>query len=147
MPQFSRPEADLNNPGLWTTQAGGSTNLWDTVNEVTPDDADYAQSPLAPVAAVLVFDLSSVTDPVSSSGHIFRTRYFKDVAGGAQIDLISQLRQTYVSEASQGTLIVARTFTNITDTPTTDAYTLSGAEADAITNYGLLAGRLSANQI
>jgi len=147
MPQFGRPSADTNNPGSWTDQGGGSTNIYLTIDEVSQDDADYVRSPLAPSANVYVTKYSNLEDPQSSSGHVLRTRYAKDAAGGAQIDLVAQLRQGYVSEASQGTLIVARTFTNISNVFATDAYTLSAAEADAITDYTSLYLRLSATQL
>lgn len=147
MPQFGRPSADTNNPDAWTDQAGGSTNIYLTIDEVTASDADYIRSPLTPTLDIYVTKYSNLEDPLSSAGHILRTRYAKSAAGGAQIDVIAQLRQGYVSEATQGTLIVARTFTNISETFTTDAYTLSAAEADAITDYTSLYLRLSANQV
>ena len=147
MPQFGRPSADTNNPGSWTDQAGGSTSIYTTIDETSPSDTDYVRSPLTPSASVYVTEYTNLEDPLSSAGHILRTRYAKSAAGGAQIDLIAQLRQGYVNEGTQGTLIVARTFTNISDVFATDAYTLSGAEADAITDYTSLFLRLSATQV
>lgn len=41
MAQFGRPSADTNNPGSYTDQAGGSANIYTTIDEVTLDDADY----------------------------------------------------------------------------------------------------------
>ena len=147
MAQFGRPSADTNNPGSWVDQADGAVNIYLTIDEVVASDADYVKSPSAPATAVYVTKLSNLEDPVISTGHILRTRYAKSAAGGAQIDVVAQLRQGYVSEVSLGTLIATRTFTNISETFTTDAYTLAGAEADAITNYTLLYLRLSANQV
>ena len=147
MPQYGRPSADTNNPGTYTDQGGGSTNIYATIDEVTLDDADYIRSPLAPASAIYVTKYSNLEDPQSSTGHVLRTRYAKDAAGGAQIDIVVQLRQGYVSEVTQGTLIATRTFTNVGNTFTTDAYTLSGAEADAITDYTSLYLRVSSNQV
>ena len=147
MAQYGRPSADTVNTDLYTDQAGGGTNIYLTIDEVTLDDADYIRSPVAPTLDIYVTKYTTLEDPLSSSGHIMRTRYAKDATGGAQIDIIAQLRQGYVSEASQGTLIVARTFTNVTNTFTTDAYTLSAAEADAITDYTSLYLRISSNQV
>ena len=147
MAQYGRPSADTVNTDLYTDQAGGGTNIYLTIDEATLDDADYIRSPVTPTLDIYVTKYSTLEDPLSSSGHIMRTRYAKDASGGAQIDIIAQLRQGYVSEASQGTLIVARTFTNVTNTFTTDAYTLSAAEADAITDYTSLYLRISSNQV
>ena len=147
MPQFARPDNDFNNPDSWQDQAAGGVNIFQSIDETAFSDADYIRSPLAPTADIYVARLSDVEDPQSSAGHIFRTRYAKDAAAGSQIDLVVQLRQGYVSEGTPGTLIVARTFTNISEVFTTDAYTLSGAEADAITNYNDLFIRYNANQV
>ena len=147
MAQFGRPSIDQNNPGTYTDQAGGSTNIYLTIDEAVLDDADYVRSPLTPSSSVYVTKLSSITDPVSSTGHVLRARYAKDVAAGAQINMTVELRQGYVSEVTQGTLIATRTYTNITNAFTTDAYTLLGAEADAITNYADLYVRVVATQV
>jgi hypothetical protein len=147
MAQFGRPSADTNNPGAYTDQAGGSANIYTTIDEVAASDADFVRSPQVPATSVYVSKLSNLTDPLQSTGHILRIRYAKDVAAGAQIDLTVELRQGYVSEASLGTLIKSRTFTNITETFTTDAYTLSGAEADAITDYTALYLRFISTQV
>jgi len=146
MAQFARPSADKNNPDSWTDQAGGGTNIYTTIDETSYSDADYIRSPLAPSSDVYVTTLSSVEDPVSSSGHTLRTRYAKDAAGGSTIGLIVQLRQGYVDEGTPGTLICERTFAAISETFTTDAYSLTSGEADAITNYASLYVRYVANQ-
>lgn len=135
MAQYGRPSADTNNPGSYTDQGGGSVDIYTTIDEVTPSDADYIRSPVAPSSAVYVTKLSTLEDPQSSSGHSMRTRYAKDAAGGATINLTAQLRQGYVDEGTPGTLIKERVFNDISESFTTDDYTLSGAEADAITDY------------
>jgi len=147
MAQFARPSADTNNVDAYTDQAGGSTNLWDTINESVASDTDYIRTVTDPTNDVIVFALTSLTDPVSSTGHIIRARAGTDQAsGGRQIDLTVQLRQGYVSEGTPGTLIATLTQTNVSQGSfTTYIYTLSGAEADAITNYASLFLRVVIN--
>lgn len=149
MPQFGRPSADTNNPGSYTDQGGGSVNIYTTIDEVAPaSDADYIQSPEDPANAVYVTKLSNLVDPVSSTGHILRWRRGKSVgAGGNQIDCLAELRQTYVSEASLGTLITSKNVVDIPDAFTDDSITLSAAEADAITDYTSLFFRLRFNKV
>jgi hypothetical protein len=147
MPQFGRPDATTTNDGLFTDQGGGSVNLHLVVDEVTADDADFIRSVATPTSDTIVFSLSDVTDPVSSTGHIIRMRTSTDLAAQEAIDFTQELRQGYVSEASQGTLIASQQRLGVTSaTWTTSAYTLSGAEADAITNYADLFIRFIVNK-
>lgn len=146
MPQFGRPNATTT-LGNYTDQAGGTTNIHLTIDEVAADDADFIRSPASPVNEVYVCALSSVSDPASSTGHIIRMRTSTDLASQESLDFTQQLRQGYVSEASQGTLIASQSRTAVTSTTwTTSAYTLSAAEADAITNYGSLFFRFTVNR-
>lgn len=148
MAQFGRPSADTNNPDSYTTQAGGSTNLFQTIDETSASDTDYIRTVTDPTNDVYVTKLSSITDPVSSSGHVLRVRAGTDQAsGGNQIDLVAELRQGYVNEGSQGTLIATLTQNNVTAGGfTTYSATLSGAEADAITDYADLYVRIVMNK-
>ena len=147
MPQFARPDTDADNTGAFTDQAGGSANIYTTIDESAASDADYIRSPTSPASAVYTARLSDVTDPVSSSGHTMRMRTSTDLAAQESIDFTQQLRQTYVSEASQGTLIASQARTGVTSTTWTDStYTLSGAEADAITDYTALFFRFIVNK-
>ena len=145
MAQFGRPSADTLRDN-WTTDSGGTTNLYQTIDESTASDADYIKTGAAPTNDVYVTALSTLEDPVSSSGHVVRFRYSKDAASGAQIDLTVQLRQGYTNESSLGTLIASTAVTNISNSWTDGSFTLSGAEADSITNYGSLYLRFVANQ-
>lgn len=139
MAQFGRPEADI------TAWASGT---FADIDETVANDADYVSSDTAPANDPYVTRLSDMEDPVSSTGHIVRYRYRKNSAGGAQIDLTVQLRQGYVNEGTPGTLIATLgTHTNVSDTWTAGSYTLSGAEADAITDYTSLFVRFVANQV
>jgi len=146
MPQFARPNADITD-GNWLNDAGSAVDLFASIDEVTPSDTDFIESGLAPSSDAVAMHLSDPEDPQSSTGHIIRWRRGKNTSGGAQIDLTTQLRQGYVSEASQGTLITSQSDANIPDAFTTTSYTLSGAEADSITNYADLQLRIVANQV
>ena len=146
MAQFGRPSTDTTRDN-WEEDDGTTTAIFDQIDEAVIDDADYIRTVLAPTSDVYVSKFTTLEDPVSSSGHVVRYRYGKSAAGGAQIDLTVQLRQGYTNEGSPGTLIAAWTHTDISDTLTTAAQTLSGAEADSITNYADLYIRLVANQV
>jgi hypothetical protein len=146
MPQFARPSADVTD-GNWTNNAGNNVDLYSYIDETSANDTDYIQSETAPANSPCVVKLSAVEDPQSSTGHIIRFRYQKNSAGGAQINLTVQLREGYVNESSQGTLIASTTVTDIPNGWVTGSYTLTGAEADAITNYADLYLRFIANQV
>jgi len=146
MAQFARPDADITD-GTWTKGSGGAVDMFGEIDEVTASDTDYVQSEVAPATSAFAVNLGNVEDPQSSSGHIVRYRYQKDAAAGAQIDLVVQLRQGYFSEGTQGTLIASATHTNIPNGWTAGSFTLSGAEADNITNYNDLQLRLTATQV
>jgi hypothetical protein len=151
MPQYAVPDADITD-GNWLDHGASAVDMYADIAPGTPgsigagDDATYIESPLAPSAEACAFGLSNVTDPLSSSGHIMRWRRGKSAAGGAQINLTVQLRQNYTGEGSQGTLINGYADNNIPDSFTTTTDTLSGAEADAITDYTDLQIRFVADQ-
>lgn len=146
MAQFGRPSTDTTRES-WEEDDGTTTAIWDQIDEVAADDADYIRSALVPTTDAYVTKLTTLTDPLQSTGHIVRYRYGKDTAAGAQIDIVVQLRQGYVSEASQGTLIASATHTNVGLFPIAGTFTLTGPEADAITNYDDLFLRITANQV
>lgn len=145
MAQFGRPSTDTTNEG-YTNEAAGSTNIYQSIDETSASDADYIQSASAPTSDVYVTKLTTLEDPVSSSGHVIRYRYAKSASGGAQIDLTVQLRQGYTNEGSPGTLIKEWSHTDISNTAATQSQTLAGAEADAITDYTDLYLRFVFNQ-
>jgi hypothetical protein len=146
MAQFGRPSADTLRDN-WEEDDATTTNIFDQIDEAVADDNDYIQTGIAPTNDVYVTALTSVEDPISSTGHVVRWRHRKSAAGGAQIDLTVQLRQGYTNEGSMGTLIAAVTRTNISDSITADTFTLTGGEADSITNYASLYIRFVANQV
>ena len=145
--QFARPSADTNNVDAYTDQAAGSTNIYLTIDEVTESDADYIRTVTSPSNDVMVVKLSNVTDPVSSVNHVMRVATAVDLAAQESINFQVTLNQGYVSEVSQGTVIATLTRNGVTSTTfTVTTYTLSGAEADAITDYTALYYRILINK-
>lgn len=131
MVQFARPQADLTTDAQWTT-----TPYWSKLDEGAPGGTDPISNGGPSSADVIALDLSGVTDPTSSTGHTLRACWSKTgaQAGGSQVTV--ELRQGYVNESSQGTLIATLSGVDTTaDGDQTDTYGLSGAEADAITDY------------
>lgn len=126
MAQFARPDSDVT-AGAWVP-IGGPATLFDTMNEIVANDADFAESDSNPTFSAMEVGLSSIDDPALSTGHVLRYRYQKDSAAGAQIDLVVDL--------VQGVTIIA-TFTHLDIQPgfITQAQALTGPQADAITDY------------
>jgi hypothetical protein len=143
--QFARPTADTH-LGNYKNEAGGTTNIYQSIDETSPSDADFIESPSAPANEPYVTRLGNLSDPATSTGHLVRYRYAKDQSGGAQVNLTVELRQGYVSEASPGTLIASWSHSNISETWTTAVQTLTGSQADSITDYTSLYLRFVFNQ-
>lgn len=127
MAQTALPASDIS-AGSWTPSVGST--LYGTIDEAAADDADFIQSSLSPAMAdVSEVKLGALTDPLSSSGHVVNYRYTKDSASGDRINLNVRL--------VQGTTIIASWYHTDIDgsTITTASQALTGAQADAITNY------------
>jgi hypothetical protein len=138
MSQHARPVVDITRTN-WADPLGGTTHLAGQISEENANDTEYIETGLAPTNAVYVAKLSFVTDPQVSTGHILRYHFRKNADAGDAQDLTVELRQGYVSEGTPGTLIKAVTHTAIAGTGwTAGSVTLSGAEADSITNYNEL---------
>jgi hypothetical protein len=117
MSQFGRPVQDLFNNG-WVRQNGDSINTYQSVDDVVQDDADYVQSGLNPNSQVIVFRLTgSLVDPGVDTGHWFRIAGKKNTPGGRIIDMLLELRQGYIDELNQGTLIGGHTFLDVQEAP------------------------------
>jgi len=144
--QFGRPSTDTTRDN-WEEDDGTTTDIFDQIDEVVADDADFIRTVQVPTNDVYVTKLTTLTDPLQSTGHIVRYRYGKDTSAGAQVDLTVQLRQGYVNEGTPGTLIHSEVHTNIGVVWVAGSFTLSGAEADAITDYTSLYLRFVANQV
>lgn len=146
MAQYGRPDSDvdINN---YTDQASGTTNIFQSIDEVTASDADYVKSDVAPDSSAAGFGLSNIEDPQVNSGHIVRYKYKKDASGGATINMRVELRQGYLGESSQGTLIHTESLLNVPGSAwQTGTFTLTSSEANTITDYTNLQIRIWSDQ-
>lgn len=137
MVQIARP-ASTTTAGDWRTQSNG-TDLHTAIDEVTFSDSDYITSPINPNGTVSTIAFGSLTDPQSSSGHVLRFRHARDAAGGTAVDIVVALWQT-----GGGAAIASTTVQPSGTTYTAGSISLTGTQADAITNYGQLELRVSA---
>ena len=146
MAQFGRPSTDTTRDN-WVEDDDTTTDIFDQIDESVADDGDYIKTGLTPTSDVYVTKLTTLEDPLSSSGHIVRYRFRKDASGGDALDLLVQLREGYTNEGAQGTLIASENNVDISGAGWVDGdFTLSGAEADAITDYTSLYLRFVANK-
>ena len=135
--QILPPDADVV-VGSWTDELGGVTNIYQSIDEEAPSDADYIQSEEFPSTSAYKASMSIADDPAVSGSHYIEYRYQK--SGTAQIDLVVRLKQG-------GATIATWTHTNIPATWTDASQTLTTSEADSITDYTALDLEFEANQI
>lgn len=147
MATFGRPSADAFNGDNWTNELGLTTNLFDSINESIPDASNFIDSPSAPSNLVYVCNLSSVPDPGIDTGMSLFAAMAKAPIGAAQIDMTAELRQGYVNEGTQGTLICTITAANVGTSFVIYQHDLTTTEASTITNFGNLFMRFTANQV
>jgi len=121
MAQFLRPASDVS-AGAWLPSTGGS--LFGTIDESSASDADYDYTESESAFEVA---LSTGTDPSLSTGHIVRYR----AAGDGALDLVVTLKQGTTQIAQWTETAASASFTDY-------SHTLSGGEADAITDYTAL---------
>lgn len=145
MAQFGRPNADAS-IGNWEDELGGTSDIFNSIDESSPNDSDYITSEFGPSSSPYAAALSAVTDPNVHTGHTVRYRARKDPSAGAQIDLTVELREGYVSEGSPGTLIATDSQADLPTSFTTFSFTLSTGEAATITDYSDLFLRFVADQ-
>lgn len=128
MAQFARPSADTVRTG-WTDQAGGTTNIYTGIDEASASDTDYIKTATPPGTNEFETLLTSVTDPLASTGHIMRWRRRKQPASGSNdVTITVRLLQGTTQITSQSDATIPGSFTDT-------SYTLSAGEADSITNY------------
>ena len=118
--QYARPVSDVS-AGGWTASTG--SDLFAMLDETSANDSDYITTTNASTCEVA---LGSLSDPALSTGHIVRYRI--SATGGG---IIVRLREG-------STTIASWTHNPAPASPTTYAQTLSGGEADSITNYAAL---------
>lgn len=124
--QYARPASDITD-GAWLPSTG--TDLFAMVDEATYSDTDYVYTESASACTMA---LGSLTDPVSSAGHILRYRMLSG-SGSLTIRL------------KQGASTIA-TFGPHTATGAAQDFeqTLTGGQADSITDYTALRVELEA---
>lgn len=132
MAQFARPSSDIA-AGNWTKQDGTTTtNLYQSIDEASPDDGDYLMSGPAPDGDAVEVGLSAVTDPGGNTGYV--ARYHIGKAGPDRIDQTVSLMQGATEIAAWVHSDVAEGFAAI-------AQTLTAGQADAITDFAALSLR------
>lgn len=119
---IARPSSDVAD-GAWLPSTPAA-NLFDMIDETAADDLDYIYA-TSPTTCSL--GLGAVSDPLSSTGHVIRYRAWAPTTGG----LVVKLKQG-------ATVIATWTHATLPTSPTTYEQTLSGAEADSITDYAAL---------
>lgn len=126
-PQFARPTIDVT-VGNWTPSSG--TDLYAMLDEETPSDADYIETETADDTCEIKF--GALNDPEVSTGHKVRYRVMGNGVSGVTVKLVC------------GTTVIATwTHDPAPATETTYEQTLTGTEADAITNYADLRLRVT----
>jgi hypothetical protein len=139
--QFAYPSGDVSATN-WT-----GTYL-DIDEGATPSDSDFVYSQDNPALGDLFeVTLDTLTDPSSSTGHILRWRHVLIDGGsvassaGTGCDLYVYLRQSTTTTIASKTLIALDSIFSWTQ----DSFTLTGGEADSITDYTALRYRAEAD--
>jgi hypothetical protein len=136
--QIARPDSDVA-LGSWTDQDGGTTNIWQTIDEILANDADYIKSSVDPSADTYECGLTNVEDPTIHTDHGVSYRYKKSITSG-QIDLVVKLLQGSTEIASWSHL-------NIGDGLLTAEQELTEEQAAVITDYTDLRIRFVASKV
>jgi len=135
--QFARPSADGSVAG-YTTQAGGTTNLYQAIDETPASSTDYIQSPaLMPGGASYTYQgsLGATTDPALRTGFTWRYRYAATNAG-----------VTVALSLKQGSTVVKTVAHALAATSFTDAsVALTPTEAALVTDFAALTFELTSS--
>jgi len=124
--QFGRPDGLAGSNGTWT-------GTYASIDEATPNDADYLASPSGPTSShYYEVTLSDVQEPYTRSGITVRYRYAKSGNNAGQtINLTVELRQG-------STVIASMTHNNIPGVSGSGwqqgSFTLTEAQGNSITN-------------
>lgn len=125
------PVSDVSNAGSWTTQSGGTSSLFATIDEPVLDTTDYIATPqLTATSATVRFRLQAKPAPTNTTGWYLRLNVHvtTDVAASS---LVAKLYE------SDGTTL-RKTWSAITTASTSDnefQLTLTSAEVAAITSW------------
>lgn len=135
MAQFARPTADISR-GSWTTQSGGTANLWASLDEETADDADFIQSSLT-VNDSCEVRLSPVDAALIDRLHVLNYRARKNQAAG-------NTRGLTVSLVQGTTIIASQSHADLTALWPTVPLLLTKEQGASITDYTDLRVRFTA---
>jgi hypothetical protein len=138
MAQFARPSEDIS-VGNWTNQANAATNLWQSIDEIVADEADFVQASLT-ANSDYEFRLSTQQAGLIRRGHILRYRGRKNQAAGNTRGVIVELRQG-------ATVIASNTHADLTVVWLDGVIVLTPEQAAQITNYADLRVRLRATGV
>jgi hypothetical protein len=134
-PQYARPNADISLGG-WTDQDDGTTNIYQSIDEVTPSDLDYIKSSVNPTSDVVVIGLESKPAPIVDTGHVLRYRYRKEGSGTVNINVALM----------EGSSVIASWQHDDIGAITTAEQTLTELQAGSITDYSNLRFRVTASE-
>lgn len=126
MASFARPSADIARGG-WTTQGGATTNLWESLDEETADDADYVISAIGANSTYEV-RLSSVAPAVIARDHTLFLRGAKHASGGNE-------KGVTVSLVQGTTVLGSLDFPSLPATVTQQNVAIPRSIAAGITDY------------
>lgn len=145
--QVVRPIADTN-AGAWTTETGGATNLFASVDEEEATFDDYIRSEDEPDASPVVLRLAPLAEPTGTpdDGDI-QVHLTYDKAGLQTMELVMELRQGYTNEGSPGTLIASETDPDVTDSAVSALISLTAVEAAEIVYTGGQAADLDVRMV
>jgi hypothetical protein len=115
---YLRPDADASNSG-WSDQTGGTTNLYQVVDETTPDDADYVRSSQGPTADIIRFRLS---DPSSGLVEPFTVKYRYGLSASGALTITARLKQGSTVKKSWVHTDGTTTLKTVTQTLTTGEF-------------------------
>lgn len=136
--QAARPTSDVSLGG-WLTDGGSSSSLYATIDETSPSDTDYVESPtlsLGGSSATYVAGLgATITDPLTHAGWQWVYRYAGRNAG---VELVVRLKMG-------STTIKTVTHSNASTSFTTATQNLSAAEAALITDFSALKMEMQAS--
>jgi hypothetical protein len=135
---FARPSADISR-GSWTTQSGGTANLFATLDEEAADDNDYVISALNANSTYEV-RLSSVAPAIIPRAHLIALRGRKDASGG-------NTKGVSVSLVQGSTVIGTLDFPDLPFAVTQQNVSIPKSMASQITDYSDLRVRLTSTGI
>jgi len=121
-----RPDAD-SSIGNWTDNAGGVTDIYQAIDEVTASDVDYIRSAQRPASDIYKVSFSDLNPPRHTGFDVtVNYRIYKD--GEETVDLTTRLVEGTTTRATWS-------HTDLSITPLDVTQTLSGAQASSITDW------------